>query len=104
MAGVDFAVPRSTVHRQVLWQGYRTNGKKKKSQSCIPVPMRLVVQQGKVEQIVEVPQGSSPMVVLDLLRLPPDAFIVLRGRAPIPLDERLSDGESITLIKVASGG
>lgn len=66
--------------------------------------MRLIVRQGKDEQSMEVPEGSSSLDVLDRLSLLPDAYIVLRGRTPVPVDEVLNDGESIRLIKVASGG
>lgn len=58
----------------------------------------------KGEEIVEIDDRSTPQAVLDRLNLLPDAHLVLRGRRPIPIDEPLIDGESIRIIKVASGG
>ncbi len=62
------------------------------------------MRMAKNEEVVEVSDTSTPQDVLDALRLLPDAHIVIRGRMPIPIDEPLIDGETINIIKVASGG
>jgi sulfur carrier protein ThiS len=53
---------------------------------------------------VEVPDGALCLDVLDKLNLSPDAHIVTREGEPIPIDEKLKDGEKIEIIKVVSGG
>jgi sulfur carrier protein ThiS len=74
------------------------------SHGCVHGPMRVRVQMAKGDDVIELSDSSTPAAVLDLLRLLPDAHIVLRGRVPIPIDEPLVDGDSIKIIKVASGG
>jgi sulfur carrier protein ThiS len=66
--------------------------------------MRVRVQLAKRDDVIELGEGSTPKAVLDVLGLLPDAHIVLRDRVPIPIDEPLNDGETIKIIKVASGG
>jgi sulfur carrier protein ThiS len=34
----------------------------------------------------------------------PDGWLAVRGNEPLPLDERLEDGDEIDLISVVSGG
>jgi sulfur carrier protein ThiS len=53
---------------------------------------------------VEVVDGAICSDVLDKLGLSPDAHIVTREGYPIPIDEKLKDGEKIEIIKVVSGG
>jgi len=38
------------------------------------------------------------------LGLYPDAWIAVRKETPVPLDERLRDGDDLKLISVVSGG
>jgi sulfur carrier protein ThiS len=53
---------------------------------------------------MEIAQGAICLDVLNKLGLSPDAHIVTRKGEPIPIDERLKDGEQIEIIKVVSGG
>jgi sulfur carrier protein ThiS len=53
---------------------------------------------------VEVADGAMCLAVLEKLNLSPDAHIVTREGDPIPIDEKLKDGEKIEIIKVVSGG
>jgi sulfur carrier protein ThiS len=48
--------------------------------------------------------GSTVNSVLSALDLLPDAYIALRGKTPIPITEVLNPGDTIRLIRVASGG
>lgn len=66
--------------------------------------MRVTVIQGKEERPMDVPEGSNSLDIIRQLALSPDAFLVLRGRTPTPLDEVLTEGDSVRLIRVASGG
>ena len=66
--------------------------------------MRINVQhEGKTEEIC-LEDGSTAEALLACMGLLPDAYIVLKGKIPVPIDCILSDGDSIKLIKVASGG
>lgn len=53
---------------------------------------------------MDIEEGSSPLDVLRQMALAPDAYLILRGRTPIPADEALTEGDSIKLVRVASGG
>ncbi len=66
--------------------------------------MRITLRLGGNDQEVDVAEGASPLDIIREMKLPPDAYIVLRGTTPIPVDEVLSEGDTIRLIKVASGG
>ncbi len=62
-----------------------------------------VQQEGKTENIC-LDEGATAETLLDCIGLLPDAYIVLKGKVPVPIDYILNDGDSIKLIKVASGG
>jgi len=53
---------------------------------------------------VELENGATGMTLVDLLNLTPDSHILARSEKPIPIDEELKDGETVTLISVVSGG
>ncbi|MFQ5910941.1 MAG: hypothetical protein ACE5IJ_09525 [Thermoplasmata archaeon] len=42
--------------------------------------------------------------VVSALDLKPDAHLLVRDGRPIPMDEKLENGDRIKLIRVASGG
>lgn len=54
--------------------------------------------------IVNLPQGSRISDVLEQMKLFADAHIVLRGKTPVPITETLLEGETLKVIRVASGG
>ena len=56
------------------------------------------------EQVLELPNGATGFDLLKTLRFAPDAHLLVRDEAPIPLDEPLRDGEKIRVIPVVSGG
>ncbi len=62
-----------------------------------------VQQEGKTENIC-LDEGATAEALLACMGLLPDAYIVLKGKVPVPIDCILNDGDSIKLIKVASGG
>ncbi len=53
---------------------------------------------------VDLPEGATGLDLLKRLGLAPDAHLLLRGEAPIPVDERLADGEQVIILAVVSGG
>lgn len=66
--------------------------------------MKINVQHEDKSEEICLDEGSTAEVLLGCMKLLPDAYIVLKGKIPIPIDCILSDGDSIKLIKVASGG
>lgn len=66
--------------------------------------MRIKVRSGPSEQDIDLDNGSTPEDVLRSLDLHPDAHLIVRDNSPIPLDEPLREGDSVKIIKVASGG
>lgn len=55
-------------------------------------------------ETVELPTNSTGLALLKAMALAPDAHLVVRGDAPLPLDEPLTDGETLTVLSVVSGG
>ncbi|HEY3419058.1 MAG TPA: hypothetical protein VGK23_00705 [Methanomassiliicoccales archaeon] len=54
--------------------------------------------------IVKLPEGSKVSDVLEHMNLFADAHIVLRGKSPVPITETIRAGETLKVIRVASGG
>ncbi|UCG70630.1 MAG: MoaD/ThiS family protein [Thermoplasmata archaeon] len=59
---------------------------------------------GKDFKETKLKKGARGLDLLDKLNLAPDAHIISRKGEPIPLDDELIDGDSISIIKVVSGG
>ncbi|TLZ71863.1 MAG: MoaD/ThiS family protein [Methanobacteriota archaeon] len=53
---------------------------------------------------VELPDGATGYELMQRLALAPDVHLLVRGDVPIPIDEKLRDGESVRVIAVVSGG
>lgn len=58
----------------------------------------------KETRTLELKKGAKVEDALRALDLFPDAWIAVRDRTPIPLDEELKDNDNIKLISVVSGG
>ncbi len=78
-----------------IWLHYNDIGSMKVTVRFIP---------SKEAREVELEDGSTGMALIDFLSLTPDSHILARSEQPIPIDEELRDGESVTLISVVSGG
>lgn len=57
-----------------------------------------------VEEPVTVPEAATVATVLRLLKIPPDAVLVVRGEDPVPLDAPVAEGERLKIVTVFSGG
>lgn len=66
--------------------------------------IRINVQTGAKTSEQSLPAGSTVEDLLKKNGLHPDAYIVMIGSKPVPVTRRLVEGESLKLIKVASGG
>ena len=68
--------------------------------------MQLTVEliQARRTESVTLPAEATGLDLLRELHLAPDAHLVIRGDRPIPVDERLSDGEHLRILSAISGG
>jgi len=66
--------------------------------------MRINVTFGRASSETDLEDNSTALDLLRAMRLRPDAFIISRSGAVIPVDSELREGDSVTLIRVASGG
>lgn len=68
--------------------------------------MRVVVElfAQRATQEVDLADGATGLDLLGKLGLAPDAHLLIRGDAPIPLDDLLADGERLRILAVVSGG
>ena len=53
---------------------------------------------------IDLPSGATGFDLFRRLGLAPDAHLLVRGEAPIPLDEPLAEGDALLVISVVSGG
>ena len=56
------------------------------------------------EEHVELGEKATGLDLLRMLRLAPDAHILVRQDVPIPADEQLAEGDRIRVVAVVSGG
>lgn len=63
-----------------------------------------LIPQGKRFQNIKIDADATGQDLLEKLDLAYDAHIITRKGDPIPLDEKLRDGDSIGIIRVVSGG
>lgn len=74
--------------------------------AAVRLPMRVAVErfQARTTEDVDLSSGATGFDLFRRLGLAPDAHLLVRGDAPIPLDEPLHDGEALLVISVVSGG
>jgi sulfur carrier protein ThiS len=48
--------------------------------------------------------GSTVFNLLEKMNLKPDTLIVMKDNTPIPVDDKLNEGDELTIILVSSGG
>ena len=58
----------------------------------------------KESKKIELEKGATVEAAIRAIGLLPDSWIPVRGGEPVPLDERLEDGDELKLISVVSGG
>jgi sulfur carrier protein ThiS len=66
--------------------------------------MKVTVVLNKRSEVLDLDDDATIEDMLGKLGLYPDAHIVLRGKTPVPLNDRPNDGDELRIIKVASGG
>jgi len=62
-----------------------------------------VIENGK-KSSYELSEGATILDLLSFIDGYPDSYIAMKGSVPVPMTERLNEGQVIKLVKVASGG
>jgi sulfur carrier protein ThiS len=66
--------------------------------------LRITVDDGDSTSEMRLEAPTNVQGLLEILGRLPDANIVIRNGTPVPLTETLFDGDSLRIIRVASGG
>ena len=68
--------------------------------------MKITVKISRTNEIknIDLAKGSTIQDVLNKINMKPDTLIVMNKNKPIPIDEKLKDGEKFTIFQVSSGG
>jgi sulfur carrier protein ThiS len=53
---------------------------------------------------IDLKSGSTVFNLLEKMNMKPDTLIVVKDNTPIPVDDKLNDGDELTIILVSSGG
>ena len=68
--------------------------------------MKIRVKLSREKEIKEISleDGSTVLDLLTKLDLKPDIIIVMDDNIPIPIDDKLTDNQNLSIIIVSSGG
>ncbi len=68
--------------------------------------MRITAElvQARKTEAVQLPDHANGFDLLRALKLAPEAHLIVREDAPIPLDEPLRDQETLQIFSAVSGG
>ncbi|MCG7841456.1 MAG: hypothetical protein MIO87_06010 [Methanomassiliicoccales archaeon] len=66
--------------------------------------MEVKVAFNKRTEVLSIDDEETVEGLLKVMDLFPDSHIVIRGKSPIPLTERIREGDELRIVKVASGG
>ena len=58
----------------------------------------------KETKLLDLEEGSTVERMIRSIGLLPDGWIAVRADEPLPIDQRLEDGDEVDLISVVSGG
>ena len=58
----------------------------------------------KEKRKVEFEMALTVEQVLKKLNLKPDTVIVMSKNSPVPIDDKIKDGQELTILQVSSGG
>jgi len=72
-------------------------------EDCMRVKVRLLPGRRRT-RVLELSSRATVEDAIRTLGLFPDAWIAMRGETPVPLDERLREGDALKLISAVSGG
>ena len=68
--------------------------------------MKIKVKLARTNEIKKLDLETESTVhdAIKKINLKPDTVIVMNKNKPIPIDDKLEDGEELTIIQVSSGG
>jgi len=66
--------------------------------------IKVKIVPSNITKELTIKSGSTIIEILQAMNLKPDAFIVLRDKTPIPVDDVLTKNQELELFQVASGG
>lgn len=66
--------------------------------------MQITVKLSDSHQTIDLEDGSDSFNLLKHMGLYPDAVLLFRDGIVLPEDEKISDGDCIEIMKIASGG
>jgi len=70
----------------------------------IPVRVQVTLSRENTSKNIELSDDSTAEKLIEKLGLRPDNVIIMNNDTPIPFDEKLSNGQNLTIIEVSSGG
>jgi len=70
----------------------------------IQVKIKIKLSRTNETKEIELQKGSTVNEVLKKINLKPDTIIVINNDKPVPVDEKVEDGQEFTIIQVSSGG
>lgn len=53
---------------------------------------------------IQINAASTIETILKNLNIKPDTVIVMENKKPLPIDDKLKDGQEISIMQVSSGG
>lgn len=69
----------------------------------IKIKLKFIGAFPKKEENVEILEGTTYSQLLEILEINPEMVVVIKDGLPLPMDERVEEGE-IKIIRVISGG
>ena len=70
----------------------------------IQVKIKIKLSRTNETKEIELQTGSTVNDVLKKINLKPDTVIVVNNDKPVPVDDKVEDGQDFTIIQVSSGG
>ena len=68
--------------------------------------MKITITISRTREIedIQLNKGSTVNDLLKKINLKPDTLIVMSNNTPVPIDDVLTDGQTLTILQVSSGG
>jgi len=64
----------------------------------------ITISRTRETEDIQLNQGSTVNDLLKKINLKPDTLIVMHKNTPVPIDDVLTDGQTLTILQVSSGG
>jgi len=64
----------------------------------------ITISRTRETEDIQLNKGSTVNDLLKKINLKPDTLIVMSNNTPVPIDDVLTDGQTLTILQVSSGG